>query len=115
VQLSERTGIRVGHLSKLEQDEGDPKLSTIYKLMEALDCSADALLTDIAKASKNELLKQTLERASRLPDANKAALMEVVDGYLRACGMEQSFIPPNKTWLSIWLQAPERLPIEAKE
>jgi len=112
VHLSERTGIRVGHISKLEQDEGDPKLSTIYKLMEALECSPDALLTDVNKASKKEVLKQTLERALNLPDANKAALMEVVDGYLRACGMEQSFIPPNRTWLSVWLNAPERIPLQ---
>lgn len=31
-QISELTGIKVGHLSKLEQDEGDPKMSTLHKL-----------------------------------------------------------------------------------
>ncbi|WP_276570161.1 helix-turn-helix domain-containing protein [Thiocystis violacea] len=116
LQLCERTGIKVGHISKLEQDEGDPKLSTLHKLMDALECSADSLLLDISKMNRDAILKQTLERALKLPEANKAAIIEVVDGYCRACGMEQNFTEGNKTWLTIYMKAPERIPLpEAKE
>lgn len=111
VQLSEQTGIRVGHISKLEQDEGDPKLSTLHKLIDALECSADSLLLDVSKMNRNAILKQTLERALNLPEANKAAIIEVVDGYCRACGMEQNFAPGNKSWLAIYMKAPERIPL----
>ncbi|MBK5963696.1 hypothetical protein CCR95_06255 [Thiocystis minor] len=113
LQVSERTGIRVGHISKLEQDEGDPKLSTLYKLMEAFSCSPDSLLLDISKMNQDAILKQTLERAMNLPEANKAAIIEVVDGYCRACGLEQNFAPGNKTWLTIYANAPERIPLPA--
>jgi len=111
VQLSERTGIKVGHLSKLERQDGDPKLSTLYKLMEAFGCSPDSLMLDVERMPRDAVLKQTLERAMRLPDVNKAAIIEVVDGYCRACGMEQAFSPENRTWLSLWRNPPERLPL----
>ncbi len=29
--LSKKTGVKIGHISTLEKDNGDPKLSTIYK------------------------------------------------------------------------------------
>ncbi|MFD2110774.1 helix-turn-helix domain-containing protein [Thiorhodococcus fuscus] len=115
VQLSERTGIRIGHISKLEKDDGDPKLSTLYKLMEAFGCSPDALLMDLDKAPMDAILKQTLERALKLPEANKAAIIEVVDGYIRACGVEQAFSDQNRTWISIWTNPPERVPMREPE
>lgn len=115
VQLSDKTGIRVGHISKLEQDEGDPKLSTLHKLMEALECSPDSLLLDISKMNQSAILKQTLERAMNLPDVNRAAIIEVVDGYCRACGMEQNFAPGNKSWAAIYFKAPERMPLPAAD
>lgn len=114
-QLSERTGIRIGHISKLEQDEGDPKLSTLHKLMEALECSPDSLMMDISKMNQPAILKQTLERAMNLPEVNRAAIIEVVDGYCRACGMEQNFAPGNRSWAAIYLKPPERLPLPETE
>ena len=114
-QLSKRTGIRIGHISKLEQDEGDPKLSTLYKLMEAFKCSPDSLLMDITKVNRDAILKQLLERAAALPEVNKAAIIEVIDGYIRACGVEQAFTPENKLWLNIWTNSPERVPLPDDE
>ncbi|NEV64675.1 helix-turn-helix domain-containing protein [Thiorhodococcus minor] len=114
--LSEQTGIKIGHISTLEKDDGNPTLATLYKLMEALDCSPDSLLLDVSKMNRDAILKQTLERALKLPEANKAAIIEVVDGYCRACGMEQNFAPGNKSWLAVYLKAPERIPmVEAEE
>lgn len=113
-QLSEKTGIRVTHISKLEQGEGDPKLSTLYKLMEALDCSPDSLLLDTSRASPTELIKQTLERALNLPDAKKIALIEVIDGYCRAHGLEAAYEPGNNLWMRIFTTDRERLPLPEK-
>jgi transcriptional regulator with XRE-family HTH domain len=109
VQLSQHTGIKVGHLSTLEQDKGDPKLSTLQKLMDTFSCSPDALLTDVDKMNDDATLKLLLERALNLPEMNKAALIEVVDGYCRACGMEQAFAPGNRMWLNFWTDPPERI------
>ncbi|RKT46624.1 helix-turn-helix domain-containing protein [Thiocapsa rosea] len=112
LQLSQRTGIKVGHLSKLEQDEGDPKLSTLQKLMDAFSCSPDALLMDTDKMDADAILKLLLERTMNLEPRSKVALIEVIDGYCRACGMEQAFAPGNRLWLNFWTEPPERIAIQ---
>jgi len=110
-QLSEHTGIKVGHISTMEKGEGNPTIATLYKLIDAFGCSPDSLLLDADHMDKNAVLKQTIERALNLPEVNKAAIIEVVDGYCRACGVEQNFAAGNKTWLTIYMNAPERIPI----
>lgn len=109
-KLSELTGIKMGHISTLEKGEGNPTVATLYKLIDALECSADALLMDVTRASPDALLKQTLERALRLPDIKKAAIMEVVDGYCRAHGLEAAFEPGNNGWIRFFMTERERLP-----
>jgi transcriptional regulator with XRE-family HTH domain len=43
-QLAEATGLRIAHISEMEKGKGDPKLSTLYKLMRALQSlGADSL------------------------------------------------------------------------
>jgi transcriptional regulator with XRE-family HTH domain len=106
-QLSERTGIRIGHISKLEQDEGDPKLSTLYKLMQAFSCSPDSLLMDTARVTTDAVLKQTLERATALPEENKRVIIEIVDKYCIACGMQIAFTQPDRPWVHIWTEPPK--------
>lgn len=97
-QLAEKTGMKVGHISKLEADGADPKLSSIYKLMEGLGCSADALLLDTDRLKTDDVLRMALERALALPEANKVHLIDVVDHYCIACGIEQMLNPENKRW-----------------
>jgi transcriptional regulator with XRE-family HTH domain len=105
--LAQKTGIKVGHISKLESDASDPKLSTIYKLMEAFQCSADSLLMDKSKVGIDSILKATLERAMTLPEQNKRIIIDVVDKYCIACGLEQTFAGPKKPWLRVMTDAPE--------
>ncbi len=95
--LSEHTGIRIGHISKLEQDEGDPKLSTIYKLMQAFSCSPDSLLMDLNRVNTDAVLKQSLERVTALPEEEKKTIIKVVDAYCMAYGLQQQFASGNKT------------------
>jgi len=70
-------------------------LSTLYKLMKALECSPDALL------------KQVLERAASLPMANKLAILEVVEKYCIACKVEQEYSDPEKAGWTRFLEMAE--------
>jgi len=111
--LSTRTGIKVGHISTLEKDRGNPTLDTLQRLVRAFECSWDTLLGDLEHMSRNAILRQTLERALQLPDPNKDAIIEVIDGYCRACGIEQAFAPGNSRfrWARLYTEAPERVPL----
>ena len=85
-QLSDRTGIRVAHISKIESDGTDPKLSTLYKLMDGLECSADTLLMDKNKVGLESIMKATLERMNALPDSNKRIIIDVIHHYCQSVG-----------------------------
>lgn len=96
--LSNKTGIKVGHISTLEAEGADPKLSTIYKLMEGLGCSANALMMDPDKMNTDEILTTVLERVMMIPEENKRHLIDVIDKYCIACGVEKFFNPENVKW-----------------
>jgi len=66
--------------------------------MKALECSADSLLMDKNEVGLDSILKTTLERASKVPDENKRHIIDVVDKYCIACGMEQQFSEQNTHW-----------------
>ncbi len=91
-QLSERTGIKIGHLSKLEQDEGDPKASTLYKLIQAFGCTPTALLSNPnpnrEAVPADAMLALIWERVDSLPEKAKADLVEVLDRYCMGWEME---------------------------
>ncbi len=104
-QLSNKTGIRVAHISKLESDASDPKLSTIYKLMEGLNCSADGLLMDKNKVGLDNILKVTLERVEQLPDANKRIIIDVIHHYCQSVGATLA-LTENRTWMKEFVFGP---------
>ncbi len=106
-QLSKLTGIKVGHISNLEQDDGDPKLSTIYKLMNAFNCSADSLLMDDDKVGLDGIMKAAFERAENLPDVNKRVVIDLIDKYCIAVGLQSRFSRPDQTKLMLWEGAPK--------
>jgi transcriptional regulator with XRE-family HTH domain len=108
-QLADRAGIKLNHVSKLEQDDTDPKLSTLYKLMQAFSCSPDSLLMDLNRVSTDAILKQTLERATALPEDDKVTIIRVVDAYCMAAGLRQQFTPENKLpfGISLYRDAPK--------
>ena len=45
-QLAKAADLKITHIPKLENDNADPKLSSIYKLLSALGCSSDTLLME---------------------------------------------------------------------
>jgi len=89
-QLSDACGVKVGHISKLERGhDTDPKLSTITRLMRALDCTADDLLMDAEQLGPSRLLRTVLQQAEQLPEEKQMVILEIVDGYCASHGMRQ--------------------------
>lgn len=91
--LSERTGIKINHLSRLEQEDSDPKLSTLYKLMKAFECTPDALLLTEELVTMDGALQQILARSMALPDEQKRCLINVAKNFCIAHGIAQAFAP----------------------
>lgn len=105
-ELAQMADIKLGHISKLERNESDPKLSTIYKLMNAFNCSADTLLMDPDKTPIDGILKAAFERAINLPETNKRVVIDLIDKYCIAVGLQNSFARPDQTKLMIWQGKP---------
>lgn len=85
--LSVVTGIRLNHVSKIERNESDPKLSTLYKLMNALECSANALLIDNQSVNIDAKLAAVVERMGSLNERDKEIVIDVIDTYCMAHGL----------------------------
>jgi transcriptional regulator with XRE-family HTH domain len=100
--LADRTGLRVAHISEMEKGKGDPKLSTLYKLMQALECSPDSLLMDTDKVKTDVLLKQALERALSLDEVHKRIALHNLDMYCMAVGMIRE-TENNQRWLRFYI------------
>lgn len=96
-ELAKLADLKITHMSKLENDTGDPKLSTLYKLMSALECSADTLLMDAGKVGVDGILQASFDRAQQLPKRKKAIVIELIDSFCIADGMSEMF--NAKGWL----------------
>lgn len=86
-ELAEKSNLGLNIISKLERDTTDPKLSTLYKLMNALDCSADELIADegvFSKSNTHSKFSKQLKRVSNLPEDDKEVLMKVIEKYCNA-------------------------------
>ncbi|WP_339642571.1 helix-turn-helix transcriptional regulator [uncultured Porticoccus sp.] len=95
-ELGKLADMKITHMSKLENDTGDPKLSTLYKLMSALECSADTLLMDADKVGVDGVLQASFDRAQQLPKRKKAIVIELIDSFCIADGMSEMF--NSKGW-----------------
>jgi len=87
-ELADLCNVRVGQISKIERNDVDPKLSTIYSLINALECSPNALLNDVSATNLDGLLSMVLERVQKLPDQSKNTLIDVIDKYCIATSMQ---------------------------
>ncbi|EBR8158735.1 XRE family transcriptional regulator [Salmonella enterica subsp. enterica serovar Newport] len=88
-ELAKKCKVGFGQISKIERDETDPKISTIYELMNALGCTADALLIDTEKSSIDSIMAVALGRITQLPEKDKEILLTVIDKYCIAISMQQ--------------------------
>lgn len=99
--LSKASGVKVGHISKLENNDSDPKLSTLYKLINALECSPNAMLNDIEESNIEGLLEVAFERASGLPEKEKKTVIDLIDKYCLAISMQGLMKDGNKLSFNI--------------
>ncbi|MDZ7924356.1 MAG: helix-turn-helix transcriptional regulator [Marinagarivorans sp.] len=114
--LAERAGLKPSHIPKLESSSGDPKLSTIYKLINALGCNADSLMTDSSHMNTNQLVKVMMERVCNLPEINKNVLLHVIDQYCIAAGIEQTLSASSKKWFELkYMTTPTEGMVKAPE
>lgn len=98
--VSNMSGIGLGQISKLERNKADPALSTIYKLMGALDCSADRLVMDVRKAGLQGMVKEQFERVATLPKRDRELIIEIVDKFCIANGL-RSMLDEHKVLIGI--------------
>jgi len=83
-ELAEKSKLGLNLISRLERDATDPRLSSLYKLMNALDCSADALISDEGNSSLPTLLKTQIERITVLPADDQKVVIKMIDNYSKA-------------------------------
>ena len=86
--LSNLSKVGLAQISKIERGKADPTASTIYKLMAALECSADRLLLDKEKSGLSAVLKEQFERVSGLPESDQEALIRIMDKFCVANGLK---------------------------
>ena len=80
--LSEATGMKVDHISKLENDKGDPKLSTIEKLITALECDFNALLLTRTSGGLSSAMKYYIKEMESLGGGDKKTLFTIMDKFI---------------------------------
>ncbi len=102
-ELSDASDVKFGHISKLECDSLDPKISTVYKLMNGLNCNADDLLMDSSKTNMSTILKTQCERGALLPEENQRVLIEMIDKYCMAIEFQALLKDGNKSSF-LWMK-----------
>ncbi|EAV3945068.1 helix-turn-helix domain-containing protein [Salmonella enterica] len=88
-ELANKSKIGLAQISKIEKDKTDPKLSTIYQLINALECTTEALLIDTEKSSVDSILAMALERVKQLPEKDKEIVLTIIDKYCIAISMQK--------------------------
>ncbi len=82
-QLAELAEIQLTQVSRIENNDTDPKASTLKKLMTALKCSADDLMSDSATLSEEMYVKRALKKISKLSPLDKHSILNVIDSFCR--------------------------------
>lgn len=98
-QLAKESKLGLNLISRLERDATDPKLSSLYKLMNSLECTADALLSDEGISSMPTLLKTQFERIIVLPEDDQKVIIKLIDNYSKAIAYDS--ITKDRGYFSI--------------
>lgn len=85
--LSERVGVHVAHLSRLENGKSQPSIELLWKLAKAFGVTTDFLLDDnvdeISPVSvKNRPLMERLQMVEKLEDKERETVINVIDAML---------------------------------
>ena len=85
--LSNKSGVALGQISKIERNKADPTAKTIRHLIDALGCSADRLLYDREQDGDLGLLKDQFVRVASLPEKDQKAIIHIMDQVCVANGL----------------------------
>ena len=85
--LSEKVGVHVAHLSRLENGKSQPSVELLWKLAQAFDVSADFLLDDNVDERtpvtvQNKPLNERLEMVEKLEEKDRQTIINVIDAML---------------------------------
>lgn len=78
VQLSEKAGLGINQVSRIERGTSKPELETIKSLAIALDCSSDELIFDPTEREPDEELKILISAVASMSETKKAVAIEVL-------------------------------------
>jgi transcriptional regulator with XRE-family HTH domain len=98
--LSNKSGVALGQISKIERNKADPTAKTIKHLVDALGCSADRLLYDRETDGDLGLLKDQFERVASLPEKDQKALIHIMDQVCVANGL-RSMLDEHRVLIGI--------------
>ena len=81
--LSKKTHIKIGHISRLENDITNPKIQTIYKLIDALNCTANELLMNEDEYELKQKIKSTFNEIEGLEKQKQIKIINKIEEYLK--------------------------------
>lgn len=76
-ELADKAGLTLGQISKIERGLGNPKLETIEKIIEGLQCDASDLLTN-SKRVRSRYASEVLSNYDSFCPANQKAIIQVM-------------------------------------
>ena len=91
-QVSESTGLNVGYLSQVENDEASPSLETLAALADALDVPIAWFLLDQSVAPR---VVRASERPKRRMPRSQGAMSQVDGGIARDVAIFEGVMPPG--------------------
>ena len=77
-QLSQMVDLSPNYLSNIETGLKTPKLETLIELMNALQCDANALLSDVVDATLSQESKQISSTLAELAPKDQRRIMKVL-------------------------------------
>ena len=90
-QLAKSAGISQAALSKIESEDKNPSVETVFLLADALDCTVSELLGEKPEGVTflTDRQRQLLKIFSQMNDAGKASLLSLADSMLQQPGFRQ--------------------------
>ena len=79
--LEEKSWVRMTNIYKMERNQTEPNLSTIYKLMDAIDCDANSLLFDSRKISTTGVMKEAMKEAEKLDEDDQKIIIKIIEKF----------------------------------
>ena len=81
-QLAENVDLSTDYISKLERGERIPKLPSFVKILNALDLSADEVLSEHVGKSYVSRMSNYIDRIGTLPVNEQNRIYKLLDAYL---------------------------------